>query len=195
MKPKSGIVYMAVSDTGKVYIERRKYEHQRDCLKYQNKFSKAIRSRTNGVNDFEWHQLIRVPIEHLDWVEAKFIAEFGSVENGYNTDKTPPVTGSRRGWKPSEETRRKISSTLRGRTHSTETRLKMSRARKGVKFSIEHRHKVVAGRRRAVICITDGRRFDSVRQAEEFYKLKHVGCVCRGARKSAGGFVFRYEQF
>lgn len=35
-------------------------------------------------------------------------------------------------------------------------------------------------------------RFESIREAKEKTKINHISCVCRGERKTAGGYVWRY---
>jgi len=37
------------------------------------------------------------------------------------------------------------------------------------------------------------RRFDSICDAQAAYHITHISSVCRGRRKSDGGFIWRYE--
>ena len=37
-------------------------------------------------------------------------------------------------------------------------------------------------------------RFNSIKEAQDAYKLTHISGVCRGKRKSEGGYIWRYEE-
>ena len=36
------------------------------------------------------------------------------------------------------------------------------------------------------------RTFDSIKEAQALYHISHISLVCRGKRKSDGGYVWRY---
>ena len=89
---------------------------------------------------------------------------------------------------------------MKNKTHTEESRLKMSKSRKGVKFSKERRNDMSIrmqenhhGKRR-VENITTKKIFGSIKDAAIFYNLNksHICLVCRGHRKSTGGFMWRY---
>lgn len=62
-----------------------------------------------------------------------------------------------------------------GKNHTEETKLKMSESRK-----------------KPVICIDTGQRFDSVKEANQFMGIKTVGDCCNGKYKTAGGYRWRF---
>lgn len=106
----------------------------------------------------------------------------------------------------SEETKKKLSEINKGKKLSNEIRKKISESHKGKKFSDEHKRKIgetrkgekhpMYGKRgednsnsKAVICITTGKIFSSVREGAEYYNInskEHIGQCCKGKRKSCG---------
>ena len=89
---KLGIIYRATClITGKSYIgktvnslERRKKEHQKEALKENTKFYRAIKKY--GFEKFKWEVLKNdILSENLDWTEIWFITTFDTKVNGYNT--------------------------------------------------------------------------------------------------------------
>ena len=88
----------------------------------------------------------------------------------------------------SEETRRKMGSANVGKIHSEETKKKWSEQRQGVKN---------ARARKVVQYSLDGefiRVWDFMKQAGNELKINPIGITkcCRGASKSAGGFLWAY---
>jgi len=90
-----GLIYRATNKlTGQVYIgqtnnyakrlkEHIRYSLQKHRREYKNKFHEAI--RTHGYSNFEWSILYSGIPEHLiDAVEKWTIANYNSIENGYN---------------------------------------------------------------------------------------------------------------
>jgi hypothetical protein len=105
------------------------------------------------------------------------------------------------GKKPSSETRAKMSAAHTGNTYalgykwSKEKRDEMSRQRKGHGPNKACNDKMLALCRKPVLCITDGKTFESAMQAGKHYGLfNHVKVaeVCRGVRKTAAGRIFKY---
>ena len=98
-------------------------------------------NKYSSKSDWEYDVIEEVSKEMLDEREIYWIAFYNSndPEHGYNT-----ATGGNRhdGYKPSEETRRKISKSGKGKKRSTETRRKISESRKGKKLSTETRRKI-----------------------------------------------------
>ena len=145
---KTGIIYCWRNvHNGKRYIgqtinpKRRYNRHKQYFGNYdgQNHFYRAM-NKYFLMSDWEYDVIEEVPKEMLDEREIYWIAFYNSndPEHGYNT-----ATGGNRhdGYKPSEETRRKISKSGKGKKHSTETRRKISESRKGKKLSEETRRK------------------------------------------------------
>lgn len=106
------------------------------------------------------------------------------------------MSESRTGRVVSTETRAKISQSLMGHSFTDETRRKMSEAQKKRVITDETRKKMSesSNRKRKVLCVETGEIFDSIAKASEKYKASdtHISCVCRGKRKTAGGYHWRY---
>ena len=117
------------------------------------------------------------------------------------------MKGKNKGKKLSEETKRKLSEANKGKHHSEETKLKISEALKGKNNPMygknafanktEEEMKIIrrkigeASKRnlsKKVICITTGKIFNSLKEAENYYNVgkSHISDCSRGTRKSAG---------
>lgn len=86
-----------------------------------------------------------------------------------------------------------------GKHHTDESRAKMSsKWQTGERvMTEEHKEKMrKAHFTRKVRNVTTGEEFDSVKQASEKYNLKdtHITRVCKGKRKSTGGYKWEYVQ-
>ena len=112
-------------------------EHLRGHPSNCRLLSNAVKK--HGANNFTYEILHDGIIpEFLDDLEREAIEKFNTIApHGYNL-----TTGGNSGGSPSEETRRKISTTLKGKTFSEETRRKISEANKGRKHSEEFRRKL-----------------------------------------------------
>ena len=119
----------------------------------------------------------------------------------------------------SKETREKIAAGQRGRkmpldhqkklieaARTPEARAKQSAAKKGRypahigeeawrKIGLSLKGRPQMHRRRAIICLDDGKRFDAIAEAAEHYNIDgtSIQSVCRQRRHSAGGRKFKYE--
>jgi len=98
-----------------------------------------------------------------------------------------------------QETKDLLREINTGRKHSIESRQKMSLTRRGVKLSKEHAQHIGNSHKKAVIQLTLTNDFikewDSVISASKaFNNLKHIDGVCRGERKSAGGYKWKYKE-
>ena len=104
-----------------------------------------------------------------------------------------------KGKKASEEVKRKMSEAQKGRVAwnkgkkgiyhcSDETKLKMSKAGKGRKCSEETKKKMSENscKKQEVICITTGKIFDCIKDAEKHYKCSNISACCRKKIQSAG---------
>ena len=102
---------------------------------------------------------------------------------------------------PSDETKRKMSkarkgrytgkeSSMYGKHHSEEAKRKMSEGHKG-RYTGKDSYNA-----RKVRCINDGKCFDCIKDAAEFYKIKgtntHISDVCNGKRNHTHGLHFEY---
>lgn len=118
----------------------------------------------------------------------------------------------RKGIARTPEQRAAVSAKLKGRVFSEEHCAKISAAKKGVRASPEHRAAMAVAARpipdwiremgplsccRAVVCLDDGQRFDSIKSAAAHYDVSAglISAVCRREphRKTAGGFRFHFE--
>lgn len=83
-----------------------------------------------------------------------------------------------------------------GKKHSEESKQKMSEKRKGFKHLTEEQ---IANLKKShfktkVMCIETNEIFNSIREAEKIYNIKgtHISRVCRGKRKTTGGYHWKY---
>lgn len=138
---KHGIIYKAISPSGKVYVGQttqtlraRKKGHKTTSLNknnqlYNTHFSRALRKY--GVDGFSWEMLYNnIPVDYLDSMEIFIISMYDSFNNGYNS--TAGGSGSRNRV-VSEEERKAISerqsgknNSFYGKTHTEETKRRLS---------------------------------------------------------------------
>ena len=117
---------------GRVYVgstkvfERRKSCHIERLLKNKH-HSYKLQNAWNGYGSevFVFEVLEECEVSVLCQVEQKWIDDLDSFTNGYNCR---PTAESNRGYKPSEETKLKLSIAGKGRIVSESTREKMSSA-------------------------------------------------------------------
>ena len=135
-------------------------------------------------------------------LEEMFIRLFDSTNEGYNTSAY-----SSHSCKHSEESKRKISESKIGITFSEEHKRKMSESHIGITLSEEHKRKISEAQtgnhnrpQTQVLQYSKSGEFiaeyPSIKEAE-----KQTGCYqgsicncCRGERKSAGGFIWKYKE-
>ena len=81
-----------------------------------------------------------------------------------------------------------------GKKHSDKSRKKMSESRKGRVFSEEWKEKIGKAQQRTVINLDTSKVFPSIKNAAEYYNLKdtHITRVCKGKRKTTGGYRWAY---
>ena len=104
-----------------------------------------------------------------------------------------------KGKKLSEEHKLNLSEALNGRVAwnkgrkgiyhcSEETKQKMSKSNKGKKRSEETKKKMSENscKKQEVICITTGKTFDCIKDAEKHYKCSNISACCRKKIQSAG---------
>lgn len=124
--------------------------------------------------------------------------------------------GGPQGWKHSEESRREMSKSRRGRKgywggkkRTAETLAKMSAsmiaARRKPPVTVWTPEKIERcrerllrqslARRRRVICLSDGKKFDEAKDAAAVYGFSAttIRKACLGIRQPANGLVFQYE--
>lgn len=141
-------------------------------------------------------------IENLRWCTYQ--------ENMNNPITRRRISKNRTGIKFSEETKKKLSKAHKGKMsgkdnpffgkhHSEETKKRISEYNKGKKITEEHKKKLVEGvikkKSKKVIQYTlDGEFIKEWPSVSECKKngFSHVDSCCRGERKTANGFIWRY---
>ena len=193
---------------GKVYVgqtkrtlEERMSEHAR-----KGKLPIDYAIKKCGIENFSVEEIDKAETQkELDEKEIKWVAFYDCIKpNGYNLTK-----GSKRtiGYKHTEEAKQKMSKSklgifagdknpFYGKHHSEEQKKKWSESRKGLKHVAPE--KVVNIRKshfkKTVMCIETGEIFDTIIKAAEKYNIKatHITRVCKGKRKSTGGYHWQY---
>ena len=187
---------------GKVYIgqtvrtlNERIAEHKR---KRNSLLGQAIRKYGDACFSFEIIDEAG-DIETLNEKEKYWITFYDcEVPNGYNQCNGGANTAGYHHKDSSKEKMRivkkeayrGVGNPFYGKKHSEEAKAKMSQARRGRTLTDEWRTKIGYGLRKKVINLDTGEIFESVKAAAGQYGLKdtHITRVCKGKRKSTGGF-------
>lgn len=203
------IIYKVTNKiNGKVYIgqtvrslDERMKEHVRHN---QTVFDKAIQKY--GVENFVVDHIdSATDIEELNQKEIHWIDVYNSmIPNGYNQCIGG---GNTCGFHHREESKQKMSEAKQtaymgvdnpfyGKQHSDTSKRKMSEVRKGLKhLSFEQIKKLRNSHHtKRVINLDTGEVFGSVKLAADEYNIPatHITRVCKGKRKSCGGFRWAY---
>lgn len=95
--------------------------------------------------------------------------------------KPSPMTGKHH----TEETKQKLREINLGKTHTEESKKKMSEAHKGKSANIKK-----------VYCVELDKVFNSIKECAEELNIdsSHISKVCKGKRKTVGGYHFRYYE-
>jgi len=190
----------------KVYVgqtSRTMKERIKDHKKSNNSLiGKDIRQF--GIDNFSIEILEEVSTrEEAYRKEIEWIAKCDClIPKGYNQCKGGKATD---GYKYSEEVRHQMSVSRKGKYvgennpfygkhHSEEQRKKWSEQRRGRKLTEEWKRKVGLASMRKVRNVDTGEVFNSIKEACEKYNLKdtHISRVCRGGRKTTGGYRWEY---
>lgn len=205
------IIYKATNKkNGKIYIgqtsrtlKERMSEHIRHNL---TAFDKALQKY--GIESFTVEQIDTAnSIDELNEKEKYWIAKYNSVlPNGYNMCAGGDNT---LGYHHREESKQKMSTVKKGmfvgsnnpfygKRHSEEAKHKMSAGRKGMAHltndqvqRLRQSHHTVKVRN-----IETDEIFDTIKEAAKKYNLKdtHITRVCKGKRKTTGGFHWCYVE-
>lgn len=152
-----------------------------------------------GIEAFGFEILKECDDKELDYWEKYYVKELNTkAPYGYNlTDGGGGISG----YTLSEETRKKMSEKAKGRKVTEETRKKLSENRKGKKCSEETKKKLSEIRSKTVLQIDRYTNeviaeFPSIIQVErDFgYDKGAISKCCRGERKSAYGFIWKYKE-
>lgn len=91
----------------------------------------------------------------------------------------------------------RISKAMKGRTLSNEHKKSISQSLKGVKIKETTKQATSKALSKPVAQFTtEGKlivEYNSITEARSKTGINHIGDVCRGVRKTAGGFIWRYQ--
>ena len=203
------IIYKYTSPSGKYYIGQTYNEHMR---KYFHKYD-ATRGKTSafynairkyGFENFKYEVIVRdVPHYLVNAFERYWIWYYKANTEGYNSTiggdgMTAPTDAVRKkiseagkGKKHTEDAKKAISTKLLGKTKTDIHKQNMRKPK-----SAEHAAKVGKARSRKVVCLETGTIYASVQAANLALgfdrKNGNIPSVCRGRRKTAGGYHWAY---
>jgi len=162
----------------------------------QNSFNK------HGEENFQFIKIENVCEEKLLEREQYYI---DTLHPKYNLRRIAERGGGIIGRVCSEETKRKIGNANRGKSPSQEARDKMSATRRGKFLTEEHKNNI--SRSLSTLTVNfksvkqfslDGKllnTFNSITEASKESKVSrtHISSVCKGKRKTTGGFKWKYK--
>lgn len=211
------IIYKLTFPNNKVYIGQtsdnfESYINKYISLAFNKKHKSYNRPLCRAIRKYGWDNvkkeiLFTTSNEVVDELETQMIAEYNATDRrfGYNILK---IGGSPRGYKRSEESKQKQSIKLSGKNnywygkdfsgknnphygkhHSEETKEKIGKKSKLKNFEYLYKKIKVYDKQENFIKI-----FNSLSEASRKMKINcgHICEVCKGNRKSAGGYVFKY---
>ena len=141
---------------------------------------------------------------NLEWCDFKYNSNYGTCRQ--------KKSESMKGFRHTEETKRKMSEARRGeknyfygKHHTEESKNKLSKANKGRKTSEETKKKLSEvnkgsknPRAKKVRCIETGQVFDYIREANEFLGKNRLSSgiskCCKGKLKTYGGYHWEYVE-
>ena len=87
-----------------------------------------------------------------------------------------------------------VNNPFYGKTHSEETKKRFSEQRKGRKLSQEWRDNIGKSQFKKVLCVENNTIYESIKDCGEKLGIEptHITRVCKGKRKSAKGYSFKY---
>lgn len=209
MKNNIGI-YLISSPSGKIYIgksidiKQRFYRYRKLHCKSQTKLYRSFIKY--GLENHTFSILINCDKKDLDFFEIYYIKLFDSFKTGLNC--TLGGEGAL-GRILSEESRIRLSNSLKGRKSwneglkmSEDHKLKLRNAstnkgKKNPAQSIRMKNKIAHNRKSVFQFDFDGnfiKQYPSACSAMQETNIKHITSVCRNERKSAGGYIWKYEQ-
>lgn len=209
------IIYMFKNKiNGKIYVgqttqtfRKRTMQHMRSKKGY---FDAALRKY--GIESFEYEVIDTAKsTEELNKKEIYWIKKLNTMRpNGYNLCEGGNTT---RGYSHREESKRKMSVTKKklgsmkgeknhyyGKHHTKEIREKMSKAweneARRAKLKEQNKNLDRTYQCRKVLNVETKEIFNSIKEAANKYGLKdtHISRVCRGKRKTTGGFHWEYYE-
>lgn len=131
--------------------------------------------------------------------ERRLIAIWKTQDSAYGYNMTSGGDGTPN-YRPSEETRRKLSEARRRENLSEETLARRSAGLRGRKFSDEHKQRIGKANSKPIEMLDENgvaiQYFSSARDAEVSSGISHshISQCCHNQRKTAGGFGWRFAQ-
>lgn len=133
---------------------------------------------------------------YIEWLSKSMTGGEGLFLGRHHTKESKQkISNANKGHRHSEETKQKIrenipdksgeNNPMYGRNHSEESRDKM----RGKRLSLSGANNPHA---RAVRCVETGEIFDCINDARNKTGIRHISDVCRGERKTAGGYHWMY---
>ena len=196
-------VYMHVAPNGKRYIG---ITGQKPARRWDNGRGYARNVLFNrAIQKYGWDNIDHVILrENMTEAEAKqaeieYIAAYKSNDKrfGYNLSYGGEGTNGVPAW--NKGMRGVMVAWNKGKKTPPDVRTKLSAAHKGKRLTEEHKKKI--GRKGnanaksiAVVCVETGEEFESINLAAIAHNtaLTNIAKVCRGERKRAGGYHWRY---
>lgn len=166
-----------------------------------------------GIENFEVEVIDEANSkEELNQKEIYYIKKYNCIRpNGYNLTIGGKATT---GYRNTDEAKRKMSNTALenglnkseaykgegnpffGKHHTEESKKMMSEKRKGMKHLTDEQVKKLRASHstRQVICIETEEIFNSIKEASKKYNIleTHITRVCKGKRKTCGGYHWKY---
>lgn len=183
---------------GKCYIgktvynlEHRKKQHLN--ARYRRKYAFYNALNKYGLSNFKWETIDCCDSEDkLNELEMFYIKEFNTLApNGYNLS----LGGDgQSGYRHTEESKLKMSIARKGvprKPHSQSTKKKLSESMMGERNPMFGK---VPGNAKKVLCVETNIVYDNMKVAQEMTGIHkaNISSVCRGIRKHAGGFTWKF---
>ena len=184
-------VYMHTSPSGKRYIG---ITGKKPHLRWDNGNGyKPNQHFYNAILKYGWdnikHEILFTDLskEEAEQKEIELIALYKSNQHscGYNRSSGGGSRAIGCHWTLNDEVKNKLSLIHKGKATWN----------KGKKLSEEHKAKIkLSAPRSKVVCIETSKVYKSINEAQEETKIKYqaISRVCRGERKTAGGYHWRY---
>lgn len=219
---KKFIVYMHITPSNKRYIGITSNEYKRRWqngygYRGNKHFFNAIKKY--GWENIK-HEILFENLTQKEAckIETELIAKYKSDLCKYGYNKSIGGENPNVGGRISEQTKRKISKSLKGYKHTQETREKDRQAKLGTHLSAETKNKISEAKKGAknamygkstsakqkeavkkacskpVKCVETNKKYPSIIEAERQTGIcdSSIQAVCKGKRKTAGGFSWEY---